>query len=51
MAIVAKGNEILFRILTTVATKQPMMNFQLLHVSADLTSPIVTAQNLESERF
>jgi len=48
MAAVAQGQQVCFDIFTTMASKLHVMNFQLLHASAVLTSPIVANQNHKS---
>jgi hypothetical protein len=48
---VTKSDKILFCVPTTVTAKQHMVYFQLSHAPAELTSPTVATQDVESELF
>jgi len=49
MTTVADCRQISFDILSTLATKQPMMNFQVPPTSADLASLAVAFEDLKSQ--
>jgi hypothetical protein len=47
----AKGNKVLLRIIAGVAAKLPVVNFQVRHRAARLTTPAVAAQHLSTPSF
>jgi hypothetical protein len=44
-------NQVLFRIIAGMAAKFLMVDFQVRHASAGLTSPAITAQHLVPQSF
>ncbi len=48
MARRAQADQVLFDMLSAVAPEDLMMNLNVLHAAADLTSPAVAAKDLKS---
>jgi hypothetical protein len=44
-----KSNQVLFRVRTGTAAKELVMDVEVLHGSAELTTPVVSKQNLEAQ--
>jgi hypothetical protein len=45
MAVVAQGDQVLFRVVTRVAPELLVVNFEICHGAADLASPAVALQD------
>ena len=51
VAFAAEGNQVLLRIVATLAAELPVVHLKIRHRATELTSPAVAVQDLEPQIF